>query len=497
MSQKELQQTPEEPQRRRELPDCWMPGRYRDNAAVTEFLDNAREIYRGAWDEERWTRYYDEALGRILDFVRRNSVLYSERLTAAQCANSSRERLKDLPFTTKQDLRSRGEDVFSSRIDEGTIYYETTGTLGAPVRTPRTWFESFASNLHFSFNLQDFAESMREEGCKPIVGIMGPTDLHPLGDSIGDICRNIDVSHLKFWPYSPKVGLNRAAEVISELGVNVLFGSPANMLPVMKYAEENRRGSDSLGGTVHTLLLLGEVTSDAMLKNLGSLVDGARCMPGCYGAAETYIVSSTCRHGRMHVSRQNYITETIDPETLEATRDGGTGELVLTSLIPGIRPMIRYRTGDLVSWDTSRCECGNPVASLVNHGRVADILSLNGRSLSAREMEQALLAGMRGIYGYHIDITNEAGTDRVVIRIMASAQSNAKDMVDAQWTRNLAQRLNAEMDIRFVDELPAAVNASGLLSWKSAKVKDHRHDHDAEREAAEKLASEWLNGLNR
>ncbi|GIT13065.1 MAG: hypothetical protein CM1200mP34_4710 [Verrucomicrobiales bacterium] len=51
----------------------------------------------------------------------------------------------------------------------------------------------------------------------------------------------------------------------------------------------------------------------------------------------------------LHVLEQAYLAEIIDPETTGPIATGGTGELVLTTLGRHGSPLIRYRTGDLVT----------------------------------------------------------------------------------------------------------------------------------------------------
>ena len=473
-----------------------MPDRFRSDPGVMEFLSHAKAIYGGSWKPRDWSDYHARSLERMVSYVQARSPFYKRHLPDRRFHQNPLDELERLPVTTKDDLRTCGEDIFSQTIREGGIYYETTGSLGKPVQTPRSWFESFASNFHFSFNFGDFISSLTERGHKPVVGIMGPTEVHPLGDSIGDVCRNIDATHLKFWPYSPKVGYERAAQLIAELQVDVLFGSPATILPVLKLAEKDSSLLRDLQQSVSGVLLLGEVTSNAMIDNISSLFDGAICISGCYGAAETFISASACRFGRLHFAKQNYIAEIVDPQTLAPVHVGQIGELVLTSLIPGMRPMIRYRTGDLVSCHTEECDCGNPVESFVIHGRTADILTINEIPRSARQIEQAIFDGISGIYGYHIEIDQALERDEMKIRVLPNKRSNASDIFTKLRLEEISDQLACKVSVSLVDELPPSVNASGLISWKSAKVKDLRSAPNLEERTAEMLASNWLNGLN-
>lgn len=70
-----------------------------------------------------------------------------------------------------------------------------------------------------------------------------------------------------------------------------------------------------------------------------------------------------CRCG-LHVAEDYFIAEIIDPVTGRPADPGREGELVLTSLMKEALPLLRYRTGDLMSLDTAPCSCGRTSARI-------------------------------------------------------------------------------------------------------------------------------------
>ena len=66
-----------------------------------------------------------------------------------------------------------------------------------------------------------------------------------------------------------------------------------------------------------------------------------------YGLREVGLVAHECDHFTMHCTDEQLILETIDPETLRPTETDG--ELVLTNIASKVMPLIRYRTGDIVT----------------------------------------------------------------------------------------------------------------------------------------------------
>ena len=78
--------------------------------------------------------------------------------------------------------------------------------------------------------------------------------------------------------------------------------------------------------------------------------------PGVSGECE-------CRRG-LHIAEDHVLWELVDPETGEPVEEGQQGELVFTSLTKEAFPVLRYRTHDLTTVTTERCECGRTLARM-------------------------------------------------------------------------------------------------------------------------------------
>lgn len=98
-----------------------------------------------------------------------------------------------------------------------------------------------------------------------------------------------------------------------------------------------------------------------------------------YGLREAGLIGHECRNQVMHSMDDQLLLETIDTQTLEAT--DGEGELVVTNLFSGVMPMIRYRTGDMVTMTSEPCSCGLSLNGIkVSGGRIADfVVTCDGR----------------------------------------------------------------------------------------------------------------------
>src|SRR6185295_17919199 len=87
-----------------------------------------------------------------------------------------------------------------------------------------------------------------------------------------------------------------------------------------------------------------------------------------------YAYSCQGRQG-LHVNEAEFIAEIVDPVTGQPASDQDGGELVLTGLGRAGWPVIRYRTGDLVSRAHRRCACGRSFLFLPDGliGRLDDL----------------------------------------------------------------------------------------------------------------------------
>jgi phenylacetate-CoA ligase len=89
----------------------------------------------------------------------------------------------------------------------------------------------------------------------------------------------------------------------------------------------------------------------------------------------------------LHWAEDHIIIEVLD-ELGNEVAEGQRGEMVLTSIKKDARPLIRFRTGDIVSYTTERCRCGRTSLRLHGiHGRVDDMLIIKGVNVFPSDIE--------------------------------------------------------------------------------------------------------------
>jgi phenylacetate-CoA ligase len=108
------------------------------------------------------------------------------------------------------------------------------------------------------------------------------------------------------------------------------------------------------------------------------------------GLTEVGATGFTCaERAGVHLIESEFIFEVIDPATGAPVEAGRRGELVVSNLGRTGMPLLRYRTGDLVELDESRCVCGRSFARMKGGvlGRADDMLIVRGVNVFPSSIE--------------------------------------------------------------------------------------------------------------
>jgi phenylacetate-CoA ligase len=151
-----------------------------------------------------------------------------------------------------------------------------------------------------------------------------------------------------------------------------IFGYPNSFLLTVRIAEQ--RGIDLRELARRGVRCLA-TTSEMLTEDQRGRISEAFGLPvyDSYGLREVALVGHECDRFTMHTVDEHVVLETIHPETLRPV--AGEGELVVTSLISRVMPIIRYRTGDVVTLSEGPCACGRSLGRIaISGGRIADFV---------------------------------------------------------------------------------------------------------------------------
>ena len=143
--------------------------------------------------------------------------------------------------------------------------------------------------------------------------------------------------------------------------------------------------------------------------------------------------------------------ECVDPITCEAVPDGEVGELVVTTLADRLTPLVRYRTGDLVTINRAPCGCGRTHARFKVLGRASDQILVQGRSVLPREILSHVEIHSETRAGLFQIIRATREMDELAVRIgydLTRLHTGLADLHD-----RLHGALSAAMDVKLRIEL--------------------------------------------
>lgn len=172
----------------------------------------------------------------------------------------------------------------------------------------------------------------------------------------------------------------------------------------------------------------------------------------------------------LHWAEEHILLEVLDLKTGEPVAEGERGEMVLTTLKKSARPMVRFRTGDIVSYTTEPCSCGRTALRLHGiHGRLDDMLIIKGVNVFPSDVE-AIVRKDADYTGEYLLIVNRCNhLDELTVQA-----EHAQGRVNHQ---ELAERL--KKNLKATTGISAAVEilAPGTLpraTHKAKRVVDNR-----------------------
>ncbi|XXJ18926.1 phenylacetate--CoA ligase family protein [Desulfovibrio caledoniensis] len=177
-------------------------------------------------------------------------------------------------------------------------------------------------------------------------------------------------------------------------------------------------------------------------------------------------------HDGIHYWADMYITEIIDPETLEPVAPGEVGEMVVTSLRKEASPLIRYRTHDLTRFIPGQCACGVTMPRVDKIlGRSDDMFIFRGVNIYPGQIGSVLEHFKELSAEYRIFLSRKDGLDHMAVHVERAPGAPSGN--DEGLARALADEIRknilvrGEVSILGPGELPRSFS-------KTKRVEDSR-----------------------
>ncbi len=171
-------------------------------------------------------------------------------------------------------------------------------------------------------------------------------------------------------------------------------------------------------------------------------------------------VSGECLERKgLHINEDHFLVEVVNPETLEPTPYGDTGELVVTTLTKEAFPMIRFRTRDLTRLIAEPCPCGRTSMRMGRVlGRSDDMIIIKGVNVFPSQIETILFEIEGTEPHYQIVIDRKEAMDEVAVLVEVSEaiffdQMKKQRQLIELIKKRLSSELGISVDVRLVERM--------------------------------------------
>lgn len=397
----------------------------------------------------------EQKLAELLKYLQDHSVFY-QRMFSSNGINVENirklEDLQQLPLTSKSDLQQYNHDFFCVPGHKIVDYSTTSGTLGDPVTfgLSDSDLERLAYNEAISFACAGIKEG-------DLVQMMTTVDkrfMAGLAYFLG--LRKMGAGVIRMGPGIPELQWDSILRYKPKWLITV----PSFLLKMIEFAENH--GIDYRNSSVYGAVCIGEslreqdFTDSALSRKIGEKW-GIRLF-STYASTEMSTAFAECglqQGGHQHP--ELIITEILD-ENGEPVLPGETGELVVTTLGVEALPLLRFKTGDLVTAHHEPCGCGRTTMRLGPVvGRKQHMIKYRGTTLYPPALND-ILNDFDGITVYQIVIrTNSIGTDEIIVKI--STDEKREDLLNEVKDRFRAKlRVSPKIEIIPAEELTLQVH---------------------------------------
>ncbi len=353
-----------------------------------------------------------ERLRKLVAYLSERSAIYREKFAASGISPAAVRNLADLkklPFTRKSDLRDHYPfGMFCVDLKEVSELHASSGTTGNPTVVAYT-----------RHDIKLWGEVMAR--CLTIAGAT-PEDIVQNAYGYGLFTGGLGVHYgalelgAAVVPMSSG-GTKRQLKLMHDFRTTVLTCTPSYSLFMAEEARE--MGIDPRQAPVRIGVLGAEPWSEGLRREIEAAWDMAAL--DIYGLSEIIgpgVAQECPRRRGLHIFSDVFLPEVIDPATGEERPEGEDGELVITTLTKEAIPLLRYRTGDIVSITYGRCECGRTLPRISKvKGRTDDMLIIRGINVFPSQIEAVLLEVEGAQPHYQLVVERVKGLDTLEVQV--------------------------------------------------------------------------------
>ncbi len=392
-------------------------------------------------------RIQQEKIKKIVRYAYRNVSFYKKRFDEAGVKPESIESTGDIatiPFTAKTDLRDYYPlGILAVPPRELYCLHASSGTTGKPIVMAYTRgdLERWTKLMGRTFDVAgvrkgDIVQNMYGYGL-----FTGGLGFHYGARAVGATVVPTSAGNTK-----------RQLMLLKDLQSTVAACTPSYMVYLCE-ASRAEGYSPREDFALRVGLFGAEPWSEESRKRIEDGF-GLRAHD-CYGMSELYGpgVGIECdeRNG-LHIWGDEFLVETINPDTGEVLEPGEEGELVFTMLSREAMPLLRYRTRDLSKVFEEECACGRYHSRIRRiKGRSDDMLIVGGVNVFPSQVEHVLM-NVPGLGDQYQIVVSREQLDHLSVKVEANKEGLKDPQLLKQVQSDILSTLGIHANVELVGE---------------------------------------------
>ncbi|MFZ4536587.1 phenylacetate--CoA ligase family protein [Propionivibrio sp.] len=386
----------------------------------------------------------------------------------AESGMTSIEQIRELPFTTKEEMRNDFPWGFLAADKRDVVrLHSSSGTTGNPtvVYHNQHDLDSWANLMARSL----FAAGVRDSDV--FQNICG------YGLFTGGLGFQYGVEKLGCLSIPAGAGNSlRQIKLMRDFGTSVAHAIPSYLGRLLDVFKEE--GLDPRQDTqLHTLVIGAEPHSEEHRRRIEEMF-GVKAY-NSFGLSEMNgpgVAFECTEQNGLHIWEDAFVVEIIDPKTLQPVAEGEIGELVMTTLDRQAMPVIRYRTRDLTRFLPGQCKCGRTHRRIDRiSGRSDDMFIIKGCNVFPMQIEGVLMKLPEVGDDYRITLDTIDDQDEMVVEVEVKKEWFKGDLAFLdRLQRHLTRLIRDEVLVRPLIKLvePGSIPKS---EGKAVRVFDQRN----------------------
>jgi phenylacetate-CoA ligase len=402
-------------------------------------------------------------LKKMVKYAYENVSMYKKRFDEANISPEKISNLDDysnIPFTMKNDLRDHYPyGILAVPLERVVRFHASSGTTGKPTvvsytaRDIDTWSNLMARTYSAAgVEKHDIVQNAYGHGL-----FTGGLGFHYGAERLGATVIPTGTGNTK-----------RQLMMMKDMKTTVLACTPSYALYLSEASKAE--GYEPLKDFKLRIGMFGaEPWSEEMRTRIQESL-GLRAQD-VYGMSELYgpgVAVECPEQNGLHIWGDEFLVETINPETGEVLEPGKHGEMVFTMLTREAMPLLRYRTRDLATINYEECVCGRSHPRIMRiKGRSDDMLIIGGVNVFPSQIEHVLM-NIEGVGNEYQIVVDRDMLDSLHVKLEVDEKKARSQGYDPErFKKSIQTELQAVLTVRADVE----VLAPGALPRSEGKAK--------------------------